>query len=374
MNKKIVILYASVGGGHFKAAEAVKNYILENKPNCKVEMLDALKYTNKAIDKIIISSYVNMARYSPKVWGDIYKLSAKQYSVANFSNAVQKLLSLKLVKYLNEQNPDAVISTHPFITEMCAILKKKKQLNAKLNVIITDYASHRFWELKPEFIDNYFVANEQIKYSMVYNGISEEKIHVTGIPVSPAFLKSYNKDEIYEEFGLDSQKRTILIFGGGEYGLSNIKTFFNGLLELRENVQIIMVAGKRKKSQKMFSELAENSSKKVIVLGYTNKVPELMNIADLVISKPGGLTTTEIITTGVPFAVINPIPGQEEENAEFLLNSGAGVRIFDAKKTKPFLDQLLSDSIRLQNIVEMQKHVSKPNSTKNIVDVIFENL
>lgn len=374
MEKKIVILYAAVGGGHFKAAEAVKNYILENKPNCKVEMLDALKYTNKAIDKIIISSYVNMARYSPKVWGDIYKLSAKQYSVANFSNAVQKLLSLKLVKYLNEQNPDAVISTHPFITEMCAILKKKKQLNAKLNVIITDYASHRFWELKPEFIDNYFVANEQIKYSMIYNGISAEKIHVTGIPISPAFLKSYDKNAIYNEFDLDCNKRTILIFGGGEYGLSNIKTFFNGLLELEEDVQIIMVAGKRKKSQKMFSELAENSNKKVIVLGYTNKVPELMNIADLVISKPGGLTTTEIITTGLPFAVINPIPGQEEENAEFLLNSGAGVRIFDAKKTKPFLDQLLSDSVRLQNIVEMQKHIAKPTSTKEIVDIIFKNL
>lgn len=374
MKKKIVILYAAVGGGHFKAAEAVKNYILETKPNCEVEMLDALKYTNKAIDKIIISSYVNMARYSPKVWGDIYKLSAKQYSVANFSNAVQKLLSLKLIKYLNEQNPDAVISTHPFITEMCAILKKKKQLKAKLNVIITDYASHRFWELKPEYIDNYFVANEQIKYSMIYNGISAEKIHVTGIPVSPAFLKNYDKEAIYKEFDLTSKKRTILIFGGGEYGLSNIKIFFNGLLELDEDVQIIMVAGKRKKSQEMFSSLAQNSNKKVIVLGYTNKIPELMQIADLVISKPGGLTTTEIITTGLPFAVINPIPGQEEENAEFLLNSGASVRIFDEKKTKPFLEQLLSDSVRLQNIVEMQKHIARPNSTKEIVDIIFDNL
>lgn len=374
MKKKIVILYAAVGGGHFKAAEAVKNYILETKPNCEVEMLDALKYTNKAIDKIIISSYVNMARYSPKVWGDIYKLSAKQYSVANFSNAVQKLLSLKLIKYLNEQNPDAVISTHPFITEMCAILKKKKQLKAKLNVIITDYASHRFWELKPEYIDNYFVANEQIKYSMIYNGISAEKIHVTGIPVSPAFLKNYDKEAIYKEFDLTSKKRTILIFGGGEYGLSNIKIFFNGLLELDEDVQIIMVAGKRKKSQEMFSSLAQNSNKKVIVLGYTNKIPELMQIADLVISKPGGLTTTEIITTGLPFAVINPIPGQEEENAEFLLNSGASVRIFDEKKTKPFLEQLLSDSVRLQNIVEMQKHIAHPNSTKEIVDIIFNKL
>lgn len=372
MDKKIVILYAALGGGHFKAAEAIKNYILENKPNCSVEMLDALKYTNKAVDKIIISSYLNMARYSPELWGNIYKLSAKQYSVANFSNAVQRLLSLKLVKYLNEQKPDIIISTHPFITEMCAILKKKNQVNSKLNVIITDYASHRFWELKPEFIDNYFVANNEIKYKMGFNGIDLNKIHVTGIPVSPAFLKEYDKEKIYEEFGLDKNKKTVLIFGGGEYGLSNVKTFYKGLIDTDSDIQIVTVAGKRQKSQKMFADIANGSNKKVIILGYTTKVPELMNIADLIISKPGGLTTTEIITTHVPFAIINPIPGQEEENAEFLLNNGAAVQIFDAKSTKPFIEHLLTDEIRLENIKQMQAHIAKPNSTRDIVDVIFK--
>ena len=371
MEKKVVILYAAVGGGHFKAAEAIKNYILENKPDCKVEMLDALKYTNKAIDKIIVKSYVNMARYSPELWGDIYKLSAKQYSVANFSNAVQKLLSLKLVKYFKQEKPDIIVSTHPFITEMCAVLKKKGQIEAKLNVIITDYASHRFWELKPQFIDNYFVANSEIKYSMTYNGIDENKIHITGIPVSPAFLKEYDKEKIYSDFGLDSSKKTALIFGGGEYGLSNIKEFYKGLLEINKDIQIITIAGKRVKSQKMFSELAQNSNKKVIILGYTNKVPELMQIADLIISKPGGLTATEILVSHVPFAIINPIPGQEEENAEFLLNNGAAVRIFDPKKSKPFLENLLSDNVRIENMKKMQSHIAKPNSTKDIVDIIF---
>lgn len=371
MSKKVVVLYASIGGGHFKAAEAIKNYILENKPDCQVEMLDALKYTNKAIDKIIIKSYVNMARYSPELWGDIYKLSAKQYSVANFSNAVQKVLSLKLIKYFKQEKPDIIISTHPFITEMCATLKKKEKIDAKLNVILTDYASHRFWELKPECVDNYFVANNSMKYQMAYNGIDKKKIHVTGIPVSPAFLKSYVKGDIYKEFGLDKKKKTVLIFGGGEYGLSNIKAFYKGLLEVKEDVQIVTIAGKRVKSQKMFKDLAQDSDKKVIVLGYTTKIPELMQIADLIISKPGGLTTTEILTSHVPFVIINPIPGQEEENAEFLLNNGSACRIWDAKKSKPFLDGLLADDIRLEHMKAMQAHIAKPNSTKDIIDIIF---
>lgn len=373
MGKKIVILYASIGGGHFKAAEAIKNYILENKPDSEVEMLDALKYANKTIDKLIINAYFNMARYSPELWGDIYKLGAKQYSVANFSNAVQKLLSLKLIKYLREKNPDAIISTHPFITEMCAILKKKNKLDCKLNVVITDYASHRFWELKPEYIDNYFVANEDIKHSMIFNGIDKEKIHVTGIPVSTAFLREYNKDEIYDMFELDRSKKTVLIFGGGEYGISNIKKFYDGLLSVDEDIQVVTVAGKRAKSQKLYKEIADKHDKKVIILGYTDKIPELMHIADLVISKPGGLTTTEILTTGVPFAVINPIPGQEEENAEFLLNSGAAVRVFDEKKAKPFFDNLLADEYRCENMKLMQKHIAKPNSTRDIVEIIFNS-
>lgn len=372
MSKKIVVLYASVGGGHFKAAEAIKNYIIEKHPECEVDMLDALKYTNKAIDKIIINSYVNMARYSPELWGDIYKLSAKQYSVASFSNSVQKLLSLKLVKYFKEQKPDIIVSTHPFITEMCAILKKKEKITSKLNVVITDYASHKFWELKPEYIDNYFVANNEMKFIMKSHGINEKKIHVTGIPIAPAFFKNYNKDEIYSEFDLDKNKKTVLIFGGGEYGLSNIKNFYNGLLNVEENVQIVTIAGKRIKTQKMFEKLAKTSRKKVVVLGYTNKIPELMHIADLVVSKPGGLTTTEIINSHIPFAIINPIPGQEEENSNFLLNCGAAVRIYDAKNSKPFLDNLLSDNIWLDNIKAMQKHIAKPNSTKDIVETILK--
>ncbi len=369
--KKIVILYAAVGGGHFKAAEAIKNYIDENYSDCETVMLDALKYTNKAIDKIVINSYVNMARYSPELWGDIYKLSSKQYSVANFSNAVQRLLSIKLLKYFKEENPDIIVSTHPFVTEMCAVIKKKGKINSKLNVIITDYASHRFWELKPEYVDNYFVANKDIKYSMIFNGIPANKINITGIPVGPAFLKTYDKSKIYEYFGLSKDKKTVLIFGGGEYGLSNVKNFYNGLLNVDEDIQIVTIAGRRAKSQKMFSELAQNSNKKVLILGYTDKVPELMQISDLVISKPGGLTTTEILISNVPFVIINPIPGQEEENAQFLLNNGAAVRIYDSKKSKPFLDNLLTDNIRIENIKLMQRHIAKPNSTKDIVEKIL---
>lgn len=370
-SKKIMILYASIGGGHFKAASGVKNYILKHYPNITVSMVDALKYTNKVVDKIIISAYVNMARYSPKFWGDLYSFSEKQYSAVNFSNAVQKMLSIKLLKLFEKEKPDIVVSTHPFITEMVAILKKKGKINTELNVIITDYASHKFWELKPEYVNRYFVANEEMKYGLIHNGISSDKIFVTGIPVGPEFLEKYNREEICNSFGLDPSRRVILIFGGGEYGLSNVKTFLQGLLEVDEDIQVVAIAGKSKKIQNMFKSTTIKYDKKTIILGYTDKVAMLMSIADFVISKPGGLTTTEILTSNVPFIIINPIPGQEEENARFLLNNGAAVRLFDATKTTPFLNQLFSDTERINCMKEMQRKIARPNSTKEIVETIL---
>lgn len=371
-NKKIMILYASVGGGHYKAADGVRNYLSKHYPNHNVLMVDALKYTNKVVDKIVIASYVNMARYSPKFWGDLYSFSEKQYTTVTFSNAVQRLLSIKLYKLFETEKPDIVISTHPFITEMVATLKKRNKINVSLNVIITDYASHKFWELKPEYVNKYFVANEEMKYGLINNGIAENKIYVTGIPVSYEFLKKYDKSEIYKNFNLDENKRTILLFGGGEYGLSNVKTFLNGILKLKEDIQIVAIAGKSKKIQNMFKKFSETSNKNMIILGYTDKVAQLMQIADFVISKPGGLTTTEILVSNVPFIIINPIPGQEEENARFLLNNGAAVRLYDAEKTTPFLYRLFSDQKRIECMKEMQKNIAKPYSTKNIVEMILK--
>ena len=369
--KKIIVLYASIGGGHFKAAEGVKNYIAENYKNCEIQMIDALKYTNKIVDKIVIKSYVNMAKYSPKMWGEIYKFSEKAYSPATFSNAVQMVLSNKLLDLIEYEEPDSIISTHPFITEMVASLKKREKIATELNVILTDYASHKFWELKSEYVDKYFVANTEMKHNLVFNGIDSEKIFVTGIPVAPAFLKQMDKNEIYNEFKLEPSKKTILLFGGGEYGLSDVKDYLKGLLSINQDIQVIAIAGKNAKIRNMFKKVAEKFDKKVVVLGYTNKIPELMHIADFVISKPGGLTTTEILVSNIPYIIINPIPGQEEENARFLLNNGAAVRLYNAEKSTPFFENFLTDDVRIHHMKEMQKSIAKPNSTKEIVEKIL---
>ncbi len=373
--KKIIILYASVGGGHYRAADGIKKYIDEHYPNeYIVELIDGLNYVSKTVDKITISSYVNMARYSPKTWSKIYKIGEENHSLGSFSNGVQKLLSHKLFDLFEEQDPDVVISTHFFMTEMVACLKKKKKTKCKLAVILTDYASHKFWLSSSEYVDLYFVANEQMRYTLIHEGIEETKINVTGIPVRPEFLLEYNKEKTFEEFGFSMDKPTFLVFGGGQYGMSDASKIFKGILDVKEDIQIIAIAGKSEKTKATFEKLTEKSNKKVAILGFTDRVAELMYASDFIVSKPGGLTTTEILVSNKPFIIFSPVPGQEEENSAFLTNNGAGVRIYDLNKTTPIIEQLINDTFRVENIKLMQRHVAKPNSTKDIVDIVLKNI
>ncbi len=373
--KRVMILYASVGGGHYRAADGVKKYIDENyKDQYQVDLIDGQKYVSKTVDKIIIKSYVNMARYSPKTWAKMYNRAEKSHSLAGFSNWLQKVLSKKLFELFKEQDPDVVISTHFFTTEMVACLKRKGKTKCKLGVVLTDYASHKFWLSSSDIVDMYFVANETIKYTLIHEGISEDKIHVTGIPVRPEFQKSYDKKKVFEEFGFSEDKPTFLFFGGGQYGMSDSSLIFKGLLDVKQDIQIIAISGKSEKNQKLFTKLASQSNKTVKVLGFTDRVAELMSVSDFVVSKPGGLTTTEILVSNVPFIIFSPVPGQEEENSAFLTNNGAAYRLYDLNKTTPLIEQLIDDKYRVSNMKLMQKHIAKPDSTKEIVKIALDSI
>ena len=170
-----------------------------------------------------------------------------------------------------------------------------------------------------------------MKNYLISKNIPEDKVFVTGIPISSRFLQKYNKQEILDEFNLQNNIKTILFFGGGEFGLGKAKTFeiFETLVKDFNDIQIIAIAGKNEKMKLKFEKIVQENNKQdyVKILDFTNKVPELMAISDLVVSKPGGLTTSESLASNLPMIIINPIPGQEEENAEFLEEKGIGIWI-----------------------------------------------
>ena len=374
--KKVIIFYASYGGGHLSAAKSILQYIEKNFPLIDVEMIDCMKYVSKHIEKMTTVAYREMAKKVPKLWGKVYSGSQRGL-LSKFSKDSNKLMAVRLNKLLQEKNADVVISTHPFSSQMVSYLKRKQKLNCTLATIMTDFAMHRQWLIGHEYTDYFFVSNESMKQDIINYGVSENKIYVTGIPMSDRFSESFDKQKIYEDFKLDQEKKVILFFGGGEFGLGKDRTVqvLKTLIEKLPNYQIVAVSGKNVKMKEAFEQLVLscNSQNRVVVLGFTDKVPELMSISYMVVTKPGGLTTTESLASGLPMIIINPIPGQEEENAEFLEKNGVGVWIRKSDNPNEVISKLFENDEKIEDMRKKTKTLCKLNSTKNICEVVLGN-
>jgi processive 1,2-diacylglycerol beta-glucosyltransferase len=373
--KKVLIFYASYGGGHLNAAKSINEYILNNYKDINIEMIDCMKYVNKAIEKVSTLCYRELAKKAPWVWGKIYNDSQKG-PVAHLTSRSNKILAIKLLKLLREKKPDLIISTHPFGSQMCSYLKRKKKITSKIATIMTDFAPHDQWLIGSEFTDYYFVANDKMKTYLINKNISEKKVFVTGIPLSSKFLKTYNKEEILHKFNFSKDKTTILFFGGGEFGLGKTRTFdiFESFIKECNNMQIIAIAGKNEKMRELFTEIVikNNAEDYVKILGFSNEIPELMSISDLVVTKPGGMTTTESLASKLPMVVINPIPGQEEENAQFLEEHGVAIWLKKHDNISEIIKDLFSTPEKLKKMKKNAELLSKPHSTQDICDILLK--
>ena len=375
---KVLIFYASYGGGHLNAAKSIENCIKTNYKDMDVEMIDCMKYVNKTIEKVTTAAYREMAKKAPWAWGRIYS-DAQKGPLAHITTRSNKIMAIKLLKLLREKKPDLIISTHPFGSQMCSYLKRKNKINSKIATIMTDFAPHDQWLVGHEYTDYFFVAHNKMKDYLISKGISENKVFDTGIPISENFQKLYNKKEIFDKYNLDESKFTILFFGGGEFGLGKTRTvqIFNNFVEetKNNNIQIIAISGKNPKMKSAFEEVVDsnNANSTVKIIEFSNEVPKLMAIANLVVTKPGGLTTSESLASHLPMVVINPIPGQEEENAEFLESKNIAVWIKKSDYSKEIIESLLNNREKISIMKENTKILARPNSTRDICDVLFKS-
>lgn len=371
---KILIFYGSYGGGHLSAARNIKDYIENNYSNSEILLVDCIEYINKILNKVTTKAYTDFSRNARWIWKQIY-YSSENGGLSKVSNYINKIMANKLNKLIQDFNPHLIISTHPFSSQMCAILKEKGEINCKLATVMTDYAPHNQWLIAHEFVDYYFVAHDGMKADLIRRGVEFNKIFATGIPLSNRFLLHYDKNKILKEYNLNLNKKNILFFAGGEFGFGKDKTF-NMLKSIIDNfpyLQVIAIAGRNEKMKERFDELVSetNSSDSVRILSYTNQVPELMSVSDLVITKPGGLTTTESLASGLPLIVIDPLPGQEEENAQFVENNGAGIWIKKDDNIKHILYDLFNSPYKLQNMKIKARLIAKKNSTKDICKILL---
>lgn len=371
---RILIFYGSYGGGHLSASRSIRDYIQSNYPDSEIMMVDCIEYINKLFNKVTTKAYVDFSKNARWIWKQLY-YGSESGGLARISNSINRIMAIKLDKLIQEFCPTLIISTHPFSGQMCAILKQKGKVNCTLATVMTDYAPHNQWLVAHEFVDYYFVAHEGMKEQLIERGVEPNKIYATGIPLSNRFLLNYDKPKILQEYNLSPDKKTILFFCGGEYGFGKDKTFnrLKAIIDTFPNLQVIAIAGRNEKMKERFDALVEetNSRNTVKILSYTNHVPELMSVSDLVITKPGGLTTTESLASGLPLIIIDPLPGQEEENADFIEKSGAGIWIKENDDIQNILFDVLGNTYKLQDMKIRARLIAKKNSTKDICEKLL---
>lgn len=397
MGKKILIMSASTGGGHNRAARAIKEE-LENKTidgtTIECEIVDSLKLVNNTMDKIISRGYEKSAIYTPKAYGSVYRLSETNLVSKNEfkGNLLTSLMAQKFKKLLNDSQPDLIIGTHPFPMIALSTLKKytdsdfyslnlsdtfhRKYINLDVPPMIsvlTDYTTHSTW-IQNE-IDYYIVGHEYVKELLIFEGVESDKVKAFGIPVEKSFLSHRDRETVLNELGLCPDKLTVLLMGGS-FGAGNIRETLSELLEINRDFQILVITGRNESlKEKIDKSLATHTHNKTVkVLGFTNKMNDILASVDVLVSKPGGLTTTESLLKDVPMIVPYYIPGQEEENLDFLSNCGAALRTTKKYNLSVLLKVLIDDPSRLDMLKRNIKSIRKFNSAQNIASLVVDIL
>ena len=382
MSKKVLIMSASTGGGHNRAAKAMKDEI-EKKcidgEHITCEIIDSLKLINTTMDKIISSGYEKSAKYTPKAWGGVYKMSdANIVSKHEYKgNLFNTLLASKLKKLLKERKPDLIIGTHPFPMIALSTLKKKYPYRNAFNSffvpplisVLTDYTAHSTY-IQDE-IDYYIAGDEYVKEVLISEGVDGDKIKPYGIPVEKSFLEHREKSVVLEELGLAPDRFTVLLLGGS-FGEGNIKDTLKELLEIDRDFQIIVITGRNETLKEKLEKSLEKYTidKNISILGFTQDMNDILSAVDIIVSKPGGLTTTECLLKELPMIIPYYIPGQEEENMDFLSNCGAALRTSKKFTISVLLKVLIDNPMRMELLKNNIKSVKKQNTAEDIANLV----
>lgn len=368
MFKKVLILSAAVGAGHLRAAEALEKAFKESGAAQEVRNIDVLNYTNVIFRRLYGKAYLDMVNTMPEVLGWMYDSLDKPWQNERRRLALDRLNTRPFVKLLKEYQPDIAVCTHFLPAEIISWLKAKKKISTPQAIIVTDFDVHAMWLC--HHYEQYFVALEETRVHLEKLGIPPEKLTVSGIPIDPIFAEKKDKFKMREKYDLEKDKLTILVSAGG-FGVGNIEHLLESLSDLQTPAQILAICGRNEelkiKLEKLSNEKLNNERVTFKPIGFTTAMDEYMSAADLIVGKPGGLTTCEALAKGLIFVIVNPIPGQEERNSDHLLEQGAAIRCNNLPTLAYKIDRLVSDKNRFAAMKENAFNLSNPNAAHKII-------
>ena len=345
--KRVLIMHISEFGGHKKASENISEAIKFIDPEVKVLNINGFGYLYPRSEKLVDFFYAVTIKRIPRLWGGIYDRNSVVKTLSPLKKISNAVGFRKFSRLINDFNPGVIAATQAFPCGIAADFKKTYGLNIPIFAVVTDYYPHRFW-ISP-YIDNYIVACKEAQDALTAEGVRKDKIKIFGIPISHKFLETYTKKEVAYEMGFNPELPSILIMGGG-LGLGPIKDTFLEIDRINYPFQVIVVCGRNKLLYNWFAKNKNRFKKPVFYFGYINFVNKLMDFSDIIITKGGGVTISEALSKSMAIVVINPIPGQEERNVNYLLGKKAVVKADSIRDVKDITKRLLRDSDYLASL------------------------
>lgn len=373
MKKNILILHASVGAGHTRAAKAVAQALALESPDSHAVVVDALDLARPLFKKIYGDGYLELVEKAPKLFGLLFEMTDRKPSERALGDKARRLVQRwgagELVDLLERGDWDAVVSTHFLPPEFIAALKREGRFPAPLLTVVTDYDAHRIWVHPPT--ERYCVAGPLAAASLRAHGVPAASIQTTGIPIDPAFSAPLDREPARREFGLSGASPVVVQSAGG-HGVGPLADVYRALLASAVPAQIVVVCGRNEQARAKLAKIRVPARHRAKILGYTDKMRALMAAADLLVTKPGGLTVSEALACGLPMALVSPIPGQEERNADFLLENGAALKAATPDALAAELEDLLSSETRLPEMRRRAKRLGHPRAAFAVARAALE--
>ncbi|WP_081722013.1 MGDG synthase family glycosyltransferase [Geminisphaera colitermitum] len=368
----ILILHATAGAGHTRAAQAIAAALDLEHGSPGHRLVDTLDCTPTLFRGMYVKAYIELVQRAPEIWGYLYDKSDRtpdpRSRSARLRLAFDKLNSRSFRQLLDDTAPSAIVCTHFLPLELLSDLKRRDKIKTPVHAVITDVSPHSFW-VYPH-IDAWHVATPAAARELARKGIDSARIHVTGIPVDPVFEQHAPPAVARARLDLP-QRPTILLLSGG-FGVGPMKELLSSFTSSTASISLVVVAGRNATLETQCREIADTLPVPIRVHGFVNNMHEFMDAADLIVTKPGGLTTTEILAKGKPMVLVSPIPGQEQRNCEYLLEEGAAVRLYDTSDAAWHLENWLADAPRMRRMHMAARAIARPSAARTIARSLID--
>ncbi|MDR3559978.1 MAG: glycosyltransferase [Negativicutes bacterium] len=369
--KNILIVTASVGAGHTQAANAVAAAIHRHYPGNNVETVDFMAEENSYFNTLVKETYLKMISLSPNVYDVLYRWSQAPRQYAKVENLMARAMKRTMLRLYRRYRPDMIICTHPFPCGAAAYLRRTRMINVPLVAITTDFAVHQFWVY--DEVDLYFVAGREMQDELVARGVPARQVYSSGIPVDPSFGEATDVGAISRDLGLVAEMPVVLVMSGG-LGVGPVQDAILSIDACEQAFQIIVVAGNNTLLHRQLEQTAQVTRHQVSVLGYTQRIRELMAVADVLVTKPGALTLSEALALSLPMVLFSPLPGQEEDNASYLVSHGAALWVDGVGRLGEIVSGLLAQPQRLARMRQNAARLGRPQAAAAVAKVISDYL